>query len=157
MCLWRGGFPAARDRSPGEGIRIRTSRTRDCTLKDVCGFNEAYSSVKALRGAAVLQSRYPGPFLIFLFAFACFVSPLALSQSAVPDANGNLVFRANARTIVVDVVVTDRKGKPIERLAPWSAASLRSGVYDSNSNLAGTLEIPLSSVVSERPASAATR
>jgi len=62
-----------------------------------------------------LQS-YSRPFLILIFAFACLVSPQAISQSAVPDANGNLVFKANARTVVVDVVVTDRKGKPIERL-----------------------------------------
>jgi len=54
--------------------------------------------------------------LILFASFAAFFPPLVWSQSAVPDANGNLVFKANARTVVVDVVVTDRKGKPVERL-----------------------------------------
>ena len=36
--------------------------------------------------------------------------------------------------------------------APDDGVTLRGGVYDLNANLAGTLEIPLSSVVSPAPA-----
>jgi VWFA-related protein len=34
----------------------------------------------------------------------------------VPDAEGRLVFKANARTVVLDVVVTGKNGRPVEGL-----------------------------------------
>jgi VWFA-related protein len=42
-------------------------------------------------------------------------SPLA-AQTAVPDEKGHLVFKANARTVVLDVVVTGRDGHPVPGL-----------------------------------------
>ncbi len=55
-----------------------------------------------------------------LRSYSCFFSGcLALgiaaslplfAQTAVPDANGNLVFKTNARTVVIDVVVTGKDG-----------------------------------------------
>ena len=44
------------------------------------------------------------------------VSALSLHAQAVADENGRLVFRANARTVVVDVVVTGHDGKPVKGL-----------------------------------------
>jgi len=44
--------------------------------------------------------------------FGCFGTSL-LGQTAVPDANGRLVFKANARIVVLDVVATGRDGRPI--------------------------------------------
>src|SRR5271170_4251270 len=38
------------------------------------------------------------------------------SQTAVPDENGRLVFKANVRTVVLDVVITGRDGKPVQGL-----------------------------------------
>jgi VWFA-related protein len=43
-------------------------------------------------------------------------APRVISQTAVPDANGRLVFKANARIVVLDVVVTGRDGKPVQGL-----------------------------------------
>jgi VWFA-related protein len=43
------------------------------------------------------------------------VLPLA-AQTAVPDASGRLVFKANVRTVVLDVVVTGHDGKPVQGL-----------------------------------------
>ena len=40
----------------------------------------------------------------------------AICQTAVPDANGRLVFKANARMVVLDVVVMGRDGKPVQGL-----------------------------------------
>jgi VWFA-related protein len=37
-------------------------------------------------------------------------------QTAVPDENGRLVFRANARTVLLDVAVTGRDGKSVKGL-----------------------------------------
>jgi VWFA-related protein len=42
--------------------------------------------------------------------------PHAVSQTAVPDADGRLVFKANARIVVLDVVVTGHDGKPVQGL-----------------------------------------
>jgi VWFA-related protein len=39
-----------------------------------------------------------------------------LGQTAVPDSNGRLVFKANARIVVVDVVATGRDGRPVDGL-----------------------------------------
>jgi VWFA-related protein len=41
---------------------------------------------------------------------------LAQSQTAATGTNGPIVFHTNARTVVVDVVVTGRNGQPIEGL-----------------------------------------
>lgn len=38
------------------------------------------------------------------------------AQTAVPDASGRLVFKANARTVLLDVVVTGHDGKPMKGL-----------------------------------------
>jgi VWFA-related protein len=40
----------------------------------------------------------------------------AVGQTAVPDADVRLVFKANARIVVLDVVVTGHDGKPIQGL-----------------------------------------
>ncbi len=54
------------------------------------------------------------------FSFVVLVSALIAAplfgQTAVPDENGRLVFKANARTVVLDVVVTGRDGKPVQGL-----------------------------------------
>ncbi len=42
--------------------------------------------------------------------------PDAVGQTAVPDADGRLVFKANARIVVLDVVVTGHDGKPVQGL-----------------------------------------
>ena len=46
-----------------------------------------------------------------LLAIVSPASPLS-AQTAVPDANGHLVFRRNAHTVVLDIVVTGKDGQP---------------------------------------------
>src|SRR5580698_7449489 len=54
---------------------------------------------------------------LLLLAASLILPALPLqSQTAVPDENGRLIFKANARTVVLDVVVTGRDGKPLEGL-----------------------------------------
>ncbi len=43
-------------------------------------------------------------------------SPPLHSQTALPEDNGHRVFKANARIVVLDVVVTGMKGRPVEGL-----------------------------------------
>jgi len=50
-----------------------------------------------------------------LLVSSIIASPL-FGQTAVPDENGHLVFKANVRTVVLDVVVTGRDGKPVQGL-----------------------------------------
>ncbi len=54
--------------------------------------------------------------LFLLAAFLILPGLPVRSQTAVPDANGRLVFKANARTVLLDVVVTGRDGKPVQGL-----------------------------------------
>ncbi len=56
--------------------------------------------------------------LLSVTLLGCFATaaPHAIAQTAVPDANGRLVFKANARIVVLDVVVTGRDGKPVQGL-----------------------------------------
>ena len=42
--------------------------------------------------------------------------PRAIGQTAVPDASGRLVFKANARIVVLDVVVTGHDGREVQGL-----------------------------------------
>jgi VWFA-related protein len=52
-----------------------------------------------------------------LFGLLLFLPVLPIAaQTAVPDENGRLVFKANVRTVVLDVVVTGRDGKPVQGL-----------------------------------------
>ena len=51
-----------------------------------------------------------------LFGGLTFAATSAICQTAVPDANGRLVFKANARIVVLDVVVMGRDGKPVQGL-----------------------------------------
>ncbi len=53
--------------------------------------------------------------LLFASFLTLLTAPL-YSQTAVPDANGRLVFKANARTVLLDVVVTGHDGKPVKGL-----------------------------------------
>jgi VWFA-related protein len=57
----------------------------------------------------------PSRFLLVGSILTILSSPLH-SQTAVPDANGRLVFKANVRTVVLDVVVTGHDGKPVKGL-----------------------------------------
>jgi VWFA-related protein len=53
--------------------------------------------------------------VFLLCGFAAY--PLCVvSQTAVPDTSGRLVFKANARIVVLDVVVTGRDGHPVQGL-----------------------------------------
>jgi VWFA-related protein len=49
------------------------------------------------------------------FVVAFLTTPLS-SQTAVPDENGRLVFKANVRTVLLNVVVTGHDGKPVQGL-----------------------------------------
>jgi VWFA-related protein len=53
---------------------------------------------------------------VVLLGYCAGVAPRAAGQTAVPDANGRLVFKANARIVVLDVVVTGRDGQPVQGL-----------------------------------------
>jgi VWFA-related protein len=53
---------------------------------------------------------------VFLLGGLAAWLPGLRAQTAVPDANGRLVFKANARIVVLDVVVAGRDGKPIQGL-----------------------------------------
>jgi VWFA-related protein len=48
--------------------------------------------------------------------FACLATSTFEAQTAVPDASGRLVFKANARIVVLDVVVTGQQERPVEGL-----------------------------------------
>jgi VWFA-related protein len=54
--------------------------------------------------------------MLLLASFLALPAPPLRSQTAVPDANGRLVFKANVRTVVLDVVVTGHDGKPVQGL-----------------------------------------
>jgi VWFA-related protein len=54
--------------------------------------------------------------LLLLGAIVTLLTAPLHSQTAVPDASGRLVFKANVRTVVLDVVVTGRDGKPVQGL-----------------------------------------
>ena len=56
------------------------------------------------------------PRLLLLGAFATLVAAPLGGQTAATDANGQFVFKANARTVVIDVVVTGGGGKPVQDL-----------------------------------------
>ena len=52
-------------------------------------------------------------------ALGCVASLICVplgGQTAVPDANGRLIFRANVRRVVIDVVVTGKDGAPLQGL-----------------------------------------
>ncbi len=53
---------------------------------------------------------------LFTGCCICLLSARLFAQTAVPDASGHLVFKANARTVIVDVVVTGRDGKAVQGL-----------------------------------------
>ena len=53
---------------------------------------------------------------VILLGCLAAVVPHAVGQTAVPDADGRLVFKANARIVVLDVVVTGHDGKPVQGL-----------------------------------------
>ncbi len=54
--------------------------------------------------------------LLLLAPFLALSAPPLRGQTAVPDENGRLVFKANARTVLLDVVVTGHDGKPVQGL-----------------------------------------
>jgi len=54
--------------------------------------------------------------VILLGFFAALLTTPLQSQTAVPDENGRLVFKANVRTVVLDVLVTGHDGKPVQGL-----------------------------------------
>ena len=56
------------------------------------------------------------PSVLILGCLAILHSALAQSQTAATGTNGPIIFHTNARTVVVDVVVTRRNGQPIEGL-----------------------------------------
>src|SRR5271163_2827060 len=62
------------------------------------------------------QCRYAPPSVLLLGCLVTLLLPQLYGQTAVPDENGHLVFKANARTVIVDVVVTGRDGKPVQGL-----------------------------------------
>src|SRR5271163_385268 len=62
------------------------------------------------------QCRYAPPSVLLLGRLVALLLPQLYGQTAVPDENGHLVFKANARTVIVDVVVTGRDGKPVQGL-----------------------------------------
>ena len=53
---------------------------------------------------------------LLLAPFLALSAPPLRGQTAVPDENGRLVFKANVRTVVLDVVITGRDGKPVQGL-----------------------------------------
>jgi VWFA-related protein len=53
---------------------------------------------------------------LLLCTLACYSPRRLASQSVVPDPNERPVFRANARTVVVDVVVVGKDGKSVQGL-----------------------------------------
>jgi VWFA-related protein len=63
----------------------------------------------------VLQRSCSALWLVFLLGGLASPAPLH-SQTALPEDNGHRVFRANARIVVLDVVVTGMKGRPVEGL-----------------------------------------
>jgi len=63
----------------------------------------------------VLQHRPGSLFLLPGFIIAV-VPALVFGQVPAPDANERPVFKANARAVVVDVVVTGKDGKPVQGL-----------------------------------------
>ncbi len=56
------------------------------------------------------------PRRLLLVPFLVLPAPPLHAQTAVPDASGRLVFKANVRTVVLDVVVTGHDGKPAKGL-----------------------------------------
>jgi VWFA-related protein len=62
------------------------------------------------------RPRHPLPRVLLLAPLLAVLSAPISGQTAVPDENGRLVFKANARTVVLDVVVTGRDGKPVQGL-----------------------------------------
>ena len=64
--------------------------------------------------ATVRQRPFSTLLSVALFGCLASVVSIAFGQTAVPDANGRLVFKANARIAVLDVVVTDHNGQPVQ-------------------------------------------
>ncbi len=62
------------------------------------------------------QRTFSSVLSVALFGCLASVVSSAFGQTAVPDANGRLVFKANARIVVLDVVVTGRNGQPVQGL-----------------------------------------
>jgi VWFA-related protein len=58
----------------------------------------------------------PSLILLSVALFGSLIASPLCAQTAVPDENGRLVFKANARTVLLDVVVTGRDGKPVKGL-----------------------------------------
>jgi hypothetical protein len=106
---------------------------------------------------------------LFPIAIVSVFALQGLAQTAPsPDQDQVPVFKANARAVLIDVVVTDSHGNPVSGLhAPDVYAAIQrsgvpahfeidvpsdkdvflsTGVYDWGSGKAGTLEIPISSV-----------
>ena len=78
-------------------------------------------SVRYLREVIVRQRAFSSLLSVALLSvalFSCLASVVSncFGQTAVPDANGRLVFKANARIVVLDVVVTGRDGQPVPGL-----------------------------------------
>ena len=73
-------------------------------------------SVHSLREVTVRQRAFFSLLSVAFFGCLASVVSNAFGQTAVPDANGRLVFKANARIVVLDVVVTGRDGQPVPGL-----------------------------------------
>jgi VWFA-related protein len=64
----------------------------------------------------VRQGPFSSSLSVILLGCIASTAPYAIGQTAVPNADGRLVFKANARIVVLDVVVTGSDGKPIQGL-----------------------------------------
>ena len=59
---------------------------------------------------------HPRHSLLIFVCLATVHSTMLDSQTIAPNANGPVVFQANAQTVILDVVVTAQNGRPVEGL-----------------------------------------
>jgi VWFA-related protein len=64
----------------------------------------------------VRQRAFSSSLSLILAGCVATATSFSIGQTAVPDAGGRLVFKANARIVVLDVVVTGHDGKPVQGL-----------------------------------------
>jgi hypothetical protein len=76
--------------------------------------NDYVSLGPRIREVPVLQSLRG--WLRFVGCLAIYLSTPLYGQRAAPDLNGPIVFQTNARSVVLEVVVTGRDGQPVEGL-----------------------------------------
>ncbi len=79
-------------------------------------YRDPYRNSRKVSAPMNQPSRSSLASMVFVGCWTVLYPPPLYCQTAASNANGPIVFQANAQTVILDVVVTDRSGQPVEGL-----------------------------------------